>query len=211
MPGVVAAELREQRLALDLIDAAVGVGSDGKAVAEIFGAAESAHQGLLLAGAGDADALEMLHGALTGARGFLRGDGVGEVAFKIDVLLLCFGGQCEVSVARDARVDLDEIGATGFDFVDNAAGVVGLFYDDGAGPDRRTAIDDDAGQVDFRRWLLAREFGAVSGASFFAGHDANSGDAIGDVQGQLVYIVNVDVHVPEAGDEEGSARVDGIR
>jgi hypothetical protein len=86
----------------------------------------------------------MLHGALAGARGFLGGDGVGEVAFEIDVLLFCFGGQCEVCVARDARVDLDEIGATGFDFVDGASGVVGLFYDDGAGPDRRTTIDDGA-------------------------------------------------------------------
>jgi hypothetical protein len=57
----------------------------------------------------------MLHGALTGARGFLGGDGVGEVAFEIDVLLFCFGGQREVCVARDAPVDLDEIGATGFD------------------------------------------------------------------------------------------------
>jgi len=81
----------EERLALGLIDAAVCVGSDGKAVAEIFGAAESVHQGLLLAGARDADALEMLHGALTGARGFLGGDGVGEVAFEIDVLLFCLG------------------------------------------------------------------------------------------------------------------------
>jgi hypothetical protein len=141
----------------------------------------------------------------------LGGDGVGEVAFEIDVLLFCFGGQREVCIARDARVDLDEIGASGFDFVDAASGVVGLFYDDGAGPDRRTAIDDGASKVDFRRWLLAREFGAVSGGIFFAGHDANSGDAIGDVPGKLVYIVNVDVQVPEAGDEERSARVDGIR
>jgi hypothetical protein len=133
------------------------------------------------------------------------------VAFEIDVLLFCFGGQREVCIARDARVDLDEIGASGFDFVDAASGVVGLFYDDGAGPDRWTAIDDGASKVDFRRWLLAREFGAVSGGIFFAGHDANSGDAIGDVQGKLVYIVNVDVQVPEAGDEERSARVDGIR
>jgi hypothetical protein len=148
---------------------------------------------------------------LTGARGFLGGDEVGEVTFEIDVLLSCFGGQCEVCVARDARVDLDEIGATGFDFVDGASGIVGLFYDDGAGPDRRTAIDDGASKVDFRRWLLAREFGAASGASFLAGHDANSGDAIGDVEGKLVYIVNVDVHVPEAGDEERSGRVDAIR
>jgi hypothetical protein len=70
LPGVVATELREERLALGLIDTAVCVGSDGKAVAEIFCAAESVHQGLLLAGAGDPDALEMLHGALTGARGF---------------------------------------------------------------------------------------------------------------------------------------------
>jgi hypothetical protein len=59
--------------------------------------------------------------------------------------------------------------------------------------------------------LLAREFGAVNGGIFFAGHDANSGDAIGDVGGKLVYIVNVDVRVPEAGDEERSALVDGIR
>jgi hypothetical protein len=111
----------------------------------------------------------MLHGALTGARGFLGGDGVGEVAFEIDVLLSCFGGQREVCVARDARVNLDEIGATGFDFVDGAASVVRLFYDDGAGPDGRTAIDDGACKVDFRRWLLACEFGAVSGGIFFAG------------------------------------------
>ena len=150
MPGVVATELREKRLALGLIDAAVCVGSDGKAVAEIFGAAESVHQGLLLAGARDADALEVLHGALTGARGLLGGDGVGEVAFEIDVLFFCFGGQREVCVARDARVNLDEIGATGFDFVDGAAGVVGLFYDNGTGPDGRTAIDDGASKVDFR-------------------------------------------------------------
>jgi hypothetical protein len=72
------------------------------------------------------------------------------------------------------RVNLDEIGATGFDFVDRAASVVGLFYDDGTGPDGRTAIDDGG-------------------------------------RGEFVYIVNVDVHVPEAGDEERSARVDGIR
>jgi hypothetical protein len=50
----------------------------------------------------------MLHGALTGARGFLGGDGVGEVAFEIDVLLFCFGGQREVCVALAARVNLDE-------------------------------------------------------------------------------------------------------
>ena len=123
----------------------------------------------------------------------------------------CQAGQREVCVARDACVSLDEIGATSFDFVDGASGVVGLFYDDGAGPDRRTAIDDGASKVDFRRWLLAREFGTVSGGIFFAGHDANSGDAIGDVEGKLVYIVNLDVHVPEAGVEERSARVDGIR
>ena len=133
------------------------------------------------------------------------------MAFEIDVLFFCFGGQREICVARDARVNLDEIGATGFDFVDGAASVVGLFYDDGARPDGRTAIDDSASKVDFRRWLLAREFGAVSGGILLAGHDANSGDTIGDVEGKLVYIVNVDVHVPQAGDEERSARVDGIR
>jgi len=108
LPGVVATELREERLAPGLIDAAVCVGSDGKAVAEIFGAVESVHQGLLLA------------------------------------------GQREVCVAPDARV------ATGLDFVDGASGVVGFFYDDGDGSDRRTAIDDGASKVDFRRWLLAR-------------------------------------------------------
>jgi hypothetical protein len=95
------------------------------------------------------------------------------------------------------RVNLDEIGANGFDFVDKAASVVGLFYDDGTAPDGRTAIDDGASKVDFRRWLLAGEFGAVSGGIFLAAHEANSGDAIGDVERKLVYIVNVDVHVAE--------------
>ena len=51
MPGVVATELREALLALGLIDAAVCVGSDGKAVAKKLCAAASVHQGLLLAGA----------------------------------------------------------------------------------------------------------------------------------------------------------------
>jgi hypothetical protein len=82
LPGVVATELREERLVLGLIDAAVCVGSDGKAVAKILGGAESVHKGLLLAGAGDADALEMLHGALTGTRGFLGG-AIGDVEGKL--------------------------------------------------------------------------------------------------------------------------------
>jgi hypothetical protein len=83
----------------------------------------------------------------------------------------CFAsvGSAKYASREDARVDLDEIGATGFDSVDGASGVIGLFYDDGAGPDRRTAIDDGASKVDFRRWLLAREFGAVGGGIFFAG------------------------------------------
>jgi hypothetical protein len=49
------------------------------------------------------------------------------------VLSFCLRGQREVCVARDARVNLDEIGATGFDFVDGAASVVGFFDDNGAG------------------------------------------------------------------------------
>jgi len=145
--------------------------------------------------------LETLHGALAGARGFLALTGVGEVAFEIDVLLFCFGGQREVCVARDACVSLDEIGAKSFDFVDGASGVVGLFYDDGAGQTGRTASTMP---------LAGRFPGMVAGARvrrgkrgiFFAGHDANSAHAIGGVEGKLVYIVNVDVHVPEAGDEE---------
>ena len=67
---------------------------------KIFGAAERVHQGLLLAGARDADALEMLHGALTGARGFLGGDGVREVAFEIDVLSFCLQDRPALALCR---------------------------------------------------------------------------------------------------------------
>ena len=57
----------------------------------------------------------MFHGPLACVRSFLCSDGIGNVTLEVDVLLFRLVGQGEVGFTRDARVNLDEIGATGFD------------------------------------------------------------------------------------------------
>ena len=45
---------------------------------------------------------------------------------------------------------------------------------------------------------MGAEFAGVSGAE----HQADAGDAVGDVERQILGVLNVHVHVPESGDEE---------
>jgi len=89
--------------------------------AKELGPIKRGHESLLLAGAREGYAFQMLYRALSGGGGFLRRDGVRYVACKVNVLLFGLVRQREVSVAWNAVVHLDKVGAGRLDFVYCAA------------------------------------------------------------------------------------------
>src|SRR5689334_9330647 len=150
----------------------------------------------------------MLDGALAGVGSFRGANLIRQMARKRDVLLVSFVHESEVSVTGDAVVNFDEVGAALFDFPNHAAGVVRLVNDNGAGPDGRIAVHDDAADEDVRGDRRGSKLGAQISGIFFAEHQAHAGDAIGDVERKVFEVLNVDMHIPEAGDQVSAAGVE---
>ena len=118
-------------------------------------------------------------------------------------------------------MQLDEIGAAFFEIVDGAAGVVGRADGDGAWEARLGAIEHGAGSKDAR----ANE---TTGFDFvapvlhdieLAAHVANASDAVGDEKregdflrgGKPIAEDEMNVHVPQAGDEKEAVAIEGRR
>src|ERR1700752_2798503 len=151
----------------------------------------------------------MLDGALACIGGFRGANLVRQMSGKGNVLLAGLVREREVSVAGNAIVDFDEVGAAFLDFVNHASGVVRLVHDNGARPDGRIAVDDDAADQDVGRERRSSQLGAQIFGIFCTKHKAHTGDAVGDVERKVFEVLNVDVHVPEAGDEVSAVGVDG--
>ena len=134
------------------------------------------------------------------------------MADERDVLLAGFVGDGEDGVARNQRLEFDEVDAAALQVVDRAAAIVRSRDRDRTGKTRLRAIEHGAGDDHARA-----DQGA--GGDFFApllkhfqvaAHIAHAGYAVGDEQRQRDVFAarkpvaedGVDVHVPEAGDEE---------
>ena len=153
----------------------------------------------------------MLEAVHSGSGHFAGANGIRNVSFKRNFLFLGFGGNGEDSVARDERLQLDEINATTFQFVNGAGTIFGSGDGDGIGEARLGAIEHGAGGQD--SWTdeaSTLDFVAPGLNSFeIAAHIAHAGDAIGDEkrqgnflgEGKPVAKGEMDVHVPEARDE----------
>jgi hypothetical protein len=163
---------------------------------------------LLAFGAGDGDAIEMLDGALPGVGSFRSADTVRQMTDEGNVLLAGFVSEGKIRIAWNVIVDFDEVGTVRLDFVHGAAGIVGFPDDNGTFPNGRVAIDDGAAEEDFRRNRNAGEFGTQIRRVLTAEHQAHAGHAIGDVEREVLKILDVDVHVPEAGDQESPVGID---
>ena len=101
-----------------------------------FSAARTAwggHQLIFFCGAALEDTGEVLDAFLPGFDGFDGADFVGDVADDGNAELFGFGSGGEIAVARHQRLHLDEIGAVGFEFVDDALAVGRVFERRGAG------------------------------------------------------------------------------
>ena len=123
LPSVIAAELREEGLALSAVIAANRF-RDEIHFLQIVKRAQFLDDALFSFGTGDGDAVEMLDGMLAGIGSLGRPDGVGQMADEGNALLVSFVGEREIGVAGYPVINLDEVGATRLDFVDGAARLV---------------------------------------------------------------------------------------
>jgi len=124
----------------------------------------------------------------------------------------------EVGVARDIRLDLDEVNAAALEHVHGAAAILGSGDRDGALIGRFWAVEHWPGNDHVRaeQPLLLDIFARLEDRVEIAAHIANAGDAVGDEERQgdvssrfrAVVKKCVDVHVPEAGDHVFSGGVD---
>ena len=90
------------------------------------GPSRGGHQLVFFCGAALEDARQVLDAFLAGVDGFYCTDFVGDVADDGNAHFFGFGSGGEVAIARHQRLDLDEVGAIGFEFVDDAAAVGGV-------------------------------------------------------------------------------------
>ena len=180
LPGIIFLELREQRLALGAVEAANRFRNQSH-LFQVTTGLQLLDEALLLLGASDGNAIEMLDGALARVGSFGGTDLVREMADERDVLFVRFVDQSEIRVAGYAVVDLDEISATSLDFVDDTAGVLRLVYHDRSGPHGRIAVNDGAANDDFGRHRSGGKLGAQLPVVPGAEHHAHAGNSVGDV------------------------------
>src|SRR5215472_2413965 len=164
------------------------------------------------------DADEVFEAVHTGVGHFAGADRIGDVAGKGNFLLAGFFDGSENGIAGDQRLKLDEVGAGLFEVVDGAAGVFRRGNGDGTRKARFRAVEHGAGGHDPRtEEAAAFDFVAPILYGFeVAAHVANAGDSIGDEKrqrdllgtGKPIAEFEMDVHVPETGDEVRAAGVD---
>src|ERR1700723_196744 len=169
-----------------------------------------------MSGAGQQNVDEMLLTALAGIRRFERADGFRDVAGEYDADRAGFGGDGEISFARNAVVDLQKIDAAARQSVHGVSTVIG--GGDGYGSGRRGTIPqhgrtvDEAGRDDLRN--IARDFpsgapGLNHGNGNTREHLTHAGDPVGDQQREVnLRHAEVRVHIPQAGDQKFSFAVD---
>ena len=154
-------------------------------------------------------------------RHFARSDGIRNVALERNFLFFGFVGDGENRVARNERLQFDEIGAAFFEVVDSAARVVGSGDGDGTWETRLGAVEHGAGSENARTNEAAGfDFVAPVLEDFqLAAHVANAGNAVGDEErkrdflraGKPIAENQMNVHVPQAGNEKESAAIEGWR
>src|SRR5215469_10543772 len=130
------------------------------------------------------------------------------VALKGDAQLLGLRCDCEIGIARQQRIDLDEV----------RAGLPFLLYrlncfcrivnGDRSGPKRRRAVNNCAGDNHARPEKLASlNLLAEPVVIRDSPHHPDARDAVSQEERIVVALVPVDMHVPQAGDHEFSRSV----
>jgi len=163
----------------------------------------------------------MLEALLPRFRGLGRPDRIGDMADEHDAPLVRFVGDREVRIARDIGLDLDEVDTAPDEHVHRAASVVGRRHRDRRRELGLRAVEHWAGDHHPRpEHPLLGDRGAGPQDRFeVAPHVAHAGDAVGDEQWNRHRLASrdpvseerVDVHVPQARDDELAGRVDHAR
>jgi hypothetical protein len=167
---------------------------------------------LLVGGAGQRDAVEVLHALHAEVGGLGGADRLGDVAGDGEALLVCLGHDGQEGRAGQLGVDLDEVGPALLEGLDRLPPFVRVGGDDSAGPERPGPVHQGAGRHDARAQhaavpdLLPHQEDPVREKGV---HLADAGDPVGHEQRQVRRHRDVDVHVPQAGDEELAGAVHG--
>src|SRR5882724_6174039 len=129
----------------------------------------------------------MLETLLPGVGHFRRPHRIRHVAHEGYLLLPGFFGDGEDGIARDQRLQLDEIRSAALEIVDGAAAVLGRSDSDGTGKARPGTIEHRTGSENARTDLAPRfDFVApILKDIEFAAHVAYAGDAIDDEERQV--------------------------
>ncbi|MHC5209846.1 MAG: hypothetical protein ACYTG2_03915 [Planctomycetota bacterium] len=168
-------------------------------------------QFLLLGGTGEQDARAVLDRRLPGVGRLDHAHRGGHVSLEAHARPPRLVGDGEVGLAREQAVHLDEVGALVERRAHGGRALLGGADGDGVGPDRLRAVHDaardDLPRADQVSRLLSRAPGMVQRGTE---HLAHAGHAVHEEQQQLRRRVPVDVHVPQAGDQEATRRVEHV-
>src|SRR5262249_3950666 len=131
-------------------------------------------------------------------------------------LLLGFIGNGEIGLARQLRVDLDEVGALALEFLDGFTAFLFVSGSFRTGPDRLGAVDDRPGCYDARTQKCAPGtlFAPLENALWIEGmHVTNPGDAVREEEREELLARHVYMHVPKSWNQELAGRIHdlGIR
>ena len=162
----------------------------------------------------------MFESPLTCGDGFGGADGVRNVALKLNAELIGLLRDGEVGVARNARLNFDEINAAGLEHADRPATVFGCGDGDGGLILRFRTVEhgtrDDHPRA---QHAVSSDFRAsVENWIKRTAHIADACDAVGEKKrkdeicsiARGVIEIDVRVHVPEAGDEVLAMSVDHL-
>src|SRR5271170_4199190 len=130
----------------------------------------------------------------------------------------CFVRGGEVSIARNQRLNFDEVRAVGFQLIHDSASVRGVFHGRGTWKGGNGTIEHGACDEHARPEKIT---GCDARAPFFqrlqiASHIAHASDSVRDKeQGDYLFVFRepsaenfMHVHIPQAGDQILAARVD---
>ena len=160
-------------------------------------------------------AAQVFDAALSGGEGAVEAHLERDVAGYGDVQALRLGDDAPIRRRRDIVVDLDEIVAGGVLLPDRAGAVRAVVHDHAAGGvdhggqrRGRQPLDDRAGRVDVGPGqFAARDAVAEVQRRRTAPQNADAGDAGGEEPAQRRRVLEVHVHVVEAGDQEAAPSV----
>ena len=160
----------------------------------------------------------MFKGALAGVDGLGGTNAVRHVTDEVDVLAAGLACDGEVSLARDAGLDFDEVGSAVMEHVDGGAAALRRGDGDGGVIGGVRSVEHGSGD-DHARAEEPVRLDIVAGFEDrveSAAHVADAGDAEGGEERKCEVAAvargfaeeDVRVHVPEAGHEEAAVRVD---